>query len=143
MFVNVRTATSESLISIDSVNSNSSSAGSTPCAWMMSAMLEKPDPDLEVARRGFIQGRNHPDDVGGMIRLFRRFGDVSFMAKAIDIWAVADEYIVELAGVADQLRGRIESHRNDRSMQDADRSSTGMIAFGVFPTTPFSADKLR
>src|SRR6201995_5566295 len=27
--------------------------------------LSKADPDMEVARQGFIEGRNHPDDVDG------------------------------------------------------------------------------
>ena len=31
--------------------------------------LFKANPDLQTARRGFLTGRNHPDDVGGMIRL--------------------------------------------------------------------------
>ena len=35
--------------------------------------LEKPAPDFEAARRGFIAGGNHPDDIAGMIRLFRWF----------------------------------------------------------------------
>ncbi|MBS1614082.1 MAG: hybrid sensor histidine kinase/response regulator, partial [Bacteroidetes bacterium] len=29
--------------------------------------LAKAKPDLEVARQGFIEGRNHPDDVDGMV----------------------------------------------------------------------------
>src|SRR5205085_10123562 len=35
--------------------------------------LEKPSYDSSVAARGFIQGRNHPEDVVGMARLFRNF----------------------------------------------------------------------
>jgi hypothetical protein len=33
------------------------------------------DPDLAVVREGFIAGRNDPDDIDGMIRLFRRFSN--------------------------------------------------------------------
>src|SRR5438045_276921 len=29
--------------------------------------LLKNKPDLDVARKGFVQGRNHPDDIDGMI----------------------------------------------------------------------------
>ena len=32
--------------------------------------LSKENPDMEVARQGFIEGRNHKDDVNGMINLF-------------------------------------------------------------------------
>jgi two-component system, sensor histidine kinase len=33
--------------------------------------LFSPKPDLSVARHGFLMGRNHPDDINGMIWLFR------------------------------------------------------------------------
>src|ERR1700759_167966 len=35
--------------------------------------LSKPDPDFNIAREGFIEGRNDKADVDGMIHLFRRF----------------------------------------------------------------------
>lgn len=35
-------------------------------------VLEKPEPDLAVVRDGFIAGNNDPDDIAGMIMLFRR-----------------------------------------------------------------------
>src|SRR5262249_9164867 len=47
--------------------------------------LEKKDADLAVARQGFIEGRNHPDDIDGMIMLFRRFRHVESIERAIDI----------------------------------------------------------
>src|ERR1700687_1269682 len=65
--------------------------------------LEKPDPDLNVAYRGFIQGRNHPDDVDALARLFRRFRHVSYMASAIDAWAHADDLVMRLRELGDEL----------------------------------------
>ncbi len=69
--------------------------------------LEKPEPDLAVVRDGFIAGNNDPDDIAGMIMLFRRFRDVTFMSKAIAIWAEADERIAELDALAAQLHSSI------------------------------------
>lgn len=69
--------------------------------------LEQDRPDLEAARLGFLQGGNHPDDVSGMVRLFLRFRQVSFMADAIRIWTQADQQIVELRDLAQQVRERI------------------------------------
>src|SRR5689334_19316706 len=57
--------------------------------------LEKAQPDLAVAREGFLVGQNDPADIDGMVMLFRRFHDVSFMSQAIGIWSKADEYIAE------------------------------------------------
>ena len=69
--------------------------------------LQKDDPDLAVAREGFIQGRNDPADVDGMIMLFRRFRNVSFMSRAIGIWTQGDEGIAELNAAAEALHSRI------------------------------------
>jgi signal transduction histidine kinase len=69
--------------------------------------LEQDPPDLEAARRGFLAGGNHPDDVDGLIQLFRRFRRVSFMADAIAIWAAADQQIAELNDLGRQVHERI------------------------------------
>jgi tryptophan synthase beta chain len=31
------------------------------------------EPDIAAARRGFLDGGNHPDDIDGLIRMFRLF----------------------------------------------------------------------
>jgi hypothetical protein len=49
--------------------------------------LQKANPDMQVAQHGFLEGRNHPDDIDGMIQLFRNFSNVSYIARAIEIWA--------------------------------------------------------
>jgi diguanylate cyclase (GGDEF)-like protein/PAS domain S-box-containing protein len=66
--------------------------------------LQKSEPDLRIAREGFLQGGNHPDDVAGMIALFRHFQHVDFMARAIAIWTEGDRKIAQLSRVADQAR---------------------------------------
>jgi diguanylate cyclase (GGDEF)-like protein/PAS domain S-box-containing protein len=71
--------------------------------------LEKEDPDLAVAWQGFIEGRNHPDDIPGMIMLFRTFRHIDFMAAVIDLWTEGDRYIAELNAVADEVHGLISS----------------------------------
>ena len=71
--------------------------------------LEKSDPDYALAWQGFIEGRNHPDDVPGLIMLFRRFRHIDFMAAVIDLWTEGDRYIAELNVVAEQLHFLIES----------------------------------
>ena len=69
--------------------------------------LERPDPDLAIARRGFTEGGNHPDDIDAMIWLFRSFRRVPFMADSIAIWAEADLQIAALNELAQQLHERI------------------------------------
>ncbi len=69
--------------------------------------LEKSVPDLALVRRGLTAGGNHPDDVDGMIMLYRRFRNVSFMSDAIAIWAAADADVMELSTLATQAQALI------------------------------------
>ncbi|HYS76565.1 MAG TPA: hypothetical protein VEM38_10770, partial [Burkholderiales bacterium] len=71
--------------------------------------MGKPDPDYAVVWQGFVEGRNHPDDIPGLIMLFRRFRRLDFMAAVIDLWAEGDRHIAELTRIADQLHARIAS----------------------------------
>jgi PAS domain S-box-containing protein len=65
--------------------------------------LEKPRPDLDKVYDGFRLGRNHPDDVAGMARLFRWFSWWAPFERAIGDWRDADRLILELQGLADQI----------------------------------------
>jgi diguanylate cyclase (GGDEF)-like protein/PAS domain S-box-containing protein len=75
--------------------------------------LEKPDPDYAVAYQGFLEGRNHPDDIPGMIMLFRRFRNVSYIDRSIALWADGDRSIDEFIKVADELHERISAGDTD------------------------------
>ena len=75
--------------------------------------LDKPDPDFAAARQGFIKALNHPDDIAGMIRLFRNFRNISFMSEVIGIWAEADALIDQLCTEADLLHADILSGQQD------------------------------
>ncbi len=84
--------------------------------------LEKPTPDLEAARLGFVVGRNHADDIPGMIRLFRAFRNVSYIDHAIAIWAEADRNITELVAAAGELHRLIGVDADTAQLR---RCSTG------------------
>ncbi len=65
--------------------------------------MQKPDFNEDEVREGFIQGQIHPDDINGLIRLFRRFHQVSYIKKAITIWSQADALLDELIFAAAKL----------------------------------------
>jgi diguanylate cyclase (GGDEF)-like protein len=71
--------------------------------------MDKPNPDRDKVRQGFIRGGIHPDDVDGMFHLYRRFGWVSFMQRAIRAWRAGDRYIAELDEAGTLLQREIES----------------------------------
>ena len=65
--------------------------------------LDSENPDPEVAREGFLAGRNHPDDIELMIRLFVHVRGLALFDRAVEAWTMADRKIDELAGVGEQL----------------------------------------
>jgi PAS domain S-box-containing protein len=69
--------------------------------------LQKPDPDLSIARKGFLEGGNHPDDIAGLIRLFRWFHDVPFMAEPIKTWTQGDVVIQQMRELAERAHARL------------------------------------
>lgn len=71
--------------------------------------LNKPNPDLEKVYAGFIEGRNHPDDVEGMAWLFRNFYWISYIEKAINVWTDADNMRLQLIPLGDKLHEAIRS----------------------------------
>jgi two-component system cell cycle sensor histidine kinase/response regulator CckA len=75
--------------------------------------LERPSPDLNLVQQGFVQGRNNPADVDNMSVLFRRFGSIGYMARAITIWTEGDRYIDQLRSLADDLHREVHSAHPD------------------------------
>ena len=71
--------------------------------------LSKKKPDLFIARQGFLEGGNHPQDIDGMIKLFTRFHDISYIHKAISIWTEADSTITKLIPISQKLNAEITS----------------------------------
>jgi signal transduction histidine kinase len=71
--------------------------------------LSKPNPDFDLVRQGFVEARNHPDDINGMITLFRRFHSNEYIHRAIVAWTKADETIQELFDIGKRLHDEINS----------------------------------
>ncbi|HTL80781.1 MAG TPA: PAS domain S-box protein [Bacteroidia bacterium] len=81
--------------------------------------LSKANPDYNIARQGFIEGRNDPQDVDGMINLFRRFHGISYISKAIVIWTQADSISEYLLPLGERLHKEITSPLPSDSFIDA------------------------
>jgi PAS domain S-box-containing protein len=91
--------------------------------------LEKAEPDYEVAKQGFIEGKNHPDDAEGMIKLFRKFSDISYINKAIHIWAKADSVSGKLLPLGQKLHAEITSENPSQEKIDATLEEIAPINF--------------
>lgn len=66
--------------------------------------LERQTPDLAAARAGFLQGGIHPDDVDGLIWLYRHFRQLPPFSKAIGHWINTDPMLDELVDLGNTVR---------------------------------------
>lgn len=66
--------------------------------------LEAKPANLETARAGFLQGGNHPDDIDGMIWLYRYFRGFPPFKKAITHWVNTDPMLDDLIELAKQIQ---------------------------------------
>ena len=77
--------------------------------------LNLPSPDIVAARRGFLQGKNHVDDIDGLINLYLYFHDTELMKVPIEQWVKGDSIIAKIQKLANQLYS--ETYNNS---QEAD-----------------------
>lgn len=64
--------------------------------------------DNEVARRGFLTGRNHKEDINDLVWLFVNFKEIPFLAKAIHEWEQGDKLINELFITGAHINAKIK-----------------------------------
>ncbi|WP_416772423.1 EAL domain-containing protein [Pseudomonas sp. RHF3.3-3] len=104
--------------------------------------LDAPIPDLEAARRGILQGGNHPDDVSSIIWLYLNFRHFSYLERAIEKWTVGDSYLVQLDEVARQMHQAISANR--ATTADIKRWKNHIFAIndGVTPAAKAFSDAL-
>jgi two-component system, cell cycle sensor histidine kinase and response regulator CckA len=88
--------------------------------------LQSSAPNMARVRQGFVQGRNNPEDVDSMSVLFRRFGHIGYMARAIAVWTEGDRYIDQLRSLADDLHREVHSAHPDaqKILQITDQVAT-------------------
>lgn len=73
--------------------------------------MDKPDFDYTGAYSGLLGGGNHPDDIPGMIRLYRCCAEYSYFRRAVSIWKEGDKHIAQLQHLSRDLHAEITSGR--------------------------------
>jgi len=79
--------------------------------------LEKINPDFTVARQGFIQGGNNPEDVDDLIFLYRWFRHISYMELAIATWTQGDVENENLRRVGEQIHVIVLARGEEKNLQ--------------------------
>lgn len=96
--------------------------------------LDRPEPDLDVVHEAFLAGRNDVADIPGLIMLYQRYRNVGFVARAIDIWARADEEILRLQALGTELHdlvadGAGETPQVARVVADIEQTTVRVTPF--------------
>lgn len=99
--------------------------------------LEATPPDLKAAFDGFRRAGNHPDDIPGLIWLYRHFRWLPDMAASVDDWRTADVGVLMTVSFADSMDAAGNASDADRSIL---KRQLDRINFDVAPLTrQFSA----
>ena len=80
---------------------------------MARLQLQNVNPDIGLATRGFLAGRNDPADIPGMIRLFRLFRSSPIMAPSVRFWNNGDALIIQLADIGQRIHVEISGRHPD------------------------------
>ena len=95
--------------------------------------MDKPDFDYTKAYSGLLGGDNHPDDIPGMIRLYRCCAEYSWFRRAVSIWKEGDKYIVQLQHLGRDLHAEISSGRYSPKRIEAILDQVRTVDAGVKP----------
>jgi two-component system, sensor histidine kinase len=71
--------------------------------------LEGRNPDINIARQGFLEGRLHPDDINGAIKLISRFHGIYYIGRVIQEWDKGDTLILQLQATGNNLHTEINA----------------------------------
>ena len=78
--------------------------------------LERSPVSLDAAFGGFQGGGNHPNDIPGLIRLFRYLRNVPYMARAVANWRATDTWLEQLARLGDAIYTQRHDRPSDAAM---------------------------
>jgi len=95
--------------------------------------MDKPDFDYTKAYAGLLGGDNHPDDIPGMIRLYRCCAEYSYFRRAVSIWKEADTYIAQAQHLGRDLQAEISSGRSSQKRIEAILDQVHAVDAGVKP----------
>src|SRR6202521_3553769 len=97
--------------------------------------LAKPEPDYAVVRSGFVEGRNHPDDIDAMVTVFQRFRHIDPVEQAVSLWEKADAQLDKLVAIAAELKKAGPALNAGERSEQIDRIGRVDVAFAKLEET--------
>lgn len=101
--------------------------------------LESDPPDIAAAAKGYARGGNHPDDIPGMIWLYRYFSWIPDMQGSIRDWRMADVGVLRMTSFADTLQDVGFVSEDQRTELQAELDT---ISVEIAPLTKNFSDQL-
>ncbi len=95
--------------------------------------MDNPDYDYAKAYAGLLGGDNHPDDLPGMIRLYRCCAEYSYFKRAVSIWKEGDTYIAQVQNLGSDLHAEISSDTPSAKRVEAILNQVRTVDAGVKP----------
>ncbi|MBS1969988.1 MAG: response regulator [Bdellovibrionales bacterium] len=80
--------------------------------------MQKPNMDMAVVTQAFLEGQVHPQDIVPMVKLMRRFNEVSYLREAIFAWEKADQQIFAIIDASEQLHQLINQSGGRRASDE-------------------------
>ncbi len=71
--------------------------------WKARLALQRRPVNLRAARAGFLEGGSAPADIDSIIMVFRLFGNLGPVRRAIDIWTEGDGYTLRIRALAARI----------------------------------------
>ena len=106
--------------------------------------LERKPTDEAVARAGFLQGRNEPEDVDRLIWMYKYLSGAPYFRDSVRYWRAGDVQILQIDTLADQIEHDVRLRQLDRAKVDGYRQRLQAIADTTRPLElAFSQSLLR
>jgi diguanylate cyclase (GGDEF)-like protein/PAS domain S-box-containing protein len=71
--------------------------------------MDQRKPDLARVHAAFLQGRNHPEDIGGMVHLYRNFGWTTPVREAVGLWSRGDVLMDSVLATGDRIHTLVQA----------------------------------
>src|SRR5579863_1846277 len=75
--------------------------------------MNKADPDHEVITNAFLNGKIEPQDIDGMIWLYRNFKTTPWFRHAANYWDIGDVYLLRLRDIGSRLHALATSGKGN------------------------------
>jgi diguanylate cyclase (GGDEF)-like protein/PAS domain S-box-containing protein len=95
--------------------------------------MDKPEFYYAKAHAALLGGGNHPDDIPGMIRLYRCCAEYSYFRRVVSLWKESDMYIAQLQLLGSDLRAEISSGRSSAKRIEVILDKVRIVDAGVKP----------